>query len=109
LRAEARVIAGELRNRTDSRVGVCPMRQETMPRVAKYILEQRRALNRAERIRVAEPSVHEAAGEATSDADAQGAPTRSDQRDNEFDAFHPALTQLGAKGAGRTGDEQGLG
>jgi hypothetical protein len=83
------------------------MQQATMPLTAEQILEQLRALSTAERLRVAEQIVREAADEATPDATAAAMPIWSDESDDDFDAFQTGLNQLRVADVWRTGDEPG--
>ena len=83
------------------------MQQATVPLTAGQILEQLRAPSTAERLRVAEQIVREAADEATPDAAATATPIWSDESDHDFDAFQTALKQLRVADVWRTGDEPG--
>ena len=83
------------------------MQQQAVPLTAKQILEQLRGLSTAERLRVAEQIVREAADEAAPDASAAAKPIWSDESDDDFDAFQTALEQLRVADVWRTGDEPG--
>ena len=60
----------EAGNRTDGRVELYSMQQATVPLTPEQILEQLRALSTAERLKVAEQIIREAADEVTPGAEA---------------------------------------
>ena len=65
-----------------------------MPLTTEQILEQLRELSPAERLRVAEQIIREAADQVSPDAAATLTPIWSDESDDDFHAFQTALKRL---------------